>query len=196
MSEDRETTRETEDKEKRGKKTFWQFIGFALVGVSNTFISEVGYAILIYFGMHYIPASFISFSLSVVNAYYWNSRHVFNSQINRSEKGFRVTMKRFGKTYIAYFGGYVAHALLLAFWVEIVKLSQYMSVPSEWFIGMGIEKFTPDFLGELLAAVLNLIITVPMNFLLNKFWVYKKKKSTTKVESNNEQSPETDNNQK
>jgi len=195
MGEDRETTSETEDKEKRGKKTFWQFIRFALVGVSNTFISEVGYAILIYFRMHYIPASFISFSLSVINAYYWNTKHVFNGQINRSEKGFGITLKRFGKTYVAYFSGYVAHALLLAFWVEIVQLSRFMSVPSEWFIGMGIEKFTPDFLGELLAAVLNLIITVPMNFLLNKFWVYRKKKSAIAVESDNTQSLEQDNNQ-
>lgn len=159
-----------------GKKTFWQFIIFALVGVSNTLISEVGYAILIFFRMHYIPASFISFSLSVINAYYWNSRHVFSNQIDKNERGFKVLLKRFGKTYLAYFWGYIAHAALLAFWVEIVNLSQYMGTISNWFIGFGWDRFTPEFLGELLAAAINLVITVPMNFLLNKFWVYRKKK--------------------
>ena len=79
-----------------------QFIKFALVGVSNTLISEGIYAVLVFFKMHYIPASFIGFSLSVINAYYWNHKYVFKEN---AEDEKRVWWKVFCKTYVAYFWG-------------------------------------------------------------------------------------------
>ena len=68
------------------RKGFWQFIKFALVGVSNTLISEIVYAILVFFKMHYLPASFIGFMLSVLNAYYWSNKYVFTEN-PEEEKG-------------------------------------------------------------------------------------------------------------
>lgn len=153
--------------------SIWQFVKFALVGVSNTLISEIIYGILVFFRMHYIPASFIGFSLSVINAYYWNNKYVFKEQED-GEK--RVWWKVFCKTYIAYLWGYLAHAVLLALWIDILKIGRFMEPLALWFAGHGMEQADAQFLGNLLAAGLNLLITVPMNFVLNKYWAYRGKK--------------------
>ncbi|MGN1148142.1 MAG: GtrA family protein [Lachnospiraceae bacterium] len=154
------------------KEGFWQFIKFGLVGVSNTLVSEGVYAILVFLGVHYLPASFIGFSLSVLNAYYWSNKYVFKES-ESGEK--RVWWRVLLKTYIAYFWGYVVHALLLVFWVDIVRISRFMGPLAGFFAGLGLEKMDARMLGELLAAVLNLMITVPMNFVLNKYWAYRQK---------------------
>ena len=150
-----------------------QFIKFALVGVSNTLISEGIYAVLIFFRMHYIPASFIGFSLSVINAYYWNSKYVFKENAE-GEK--RVWHKVFFKTYLAYFWGYLANAALLAFWIDILKIGRYFAPLAEWFARRGLERLDGQFCGNLAAAGLNLLITVPMNYIINKYWAYRQKK--------------------
>lgn len=155
------------------KENMLQFIKFALVGVSNTLISEGVYAILIFFRMHFIPASFTGFSLSVVNAYYWNHKYVFKEN---AESQKRVWRKVFCKTYIAYFWGYLANAALLVFWIDILKIGQFMAPAERWFAERGLERLDGQFCGNLLAAGLNLVITVPMNYIINKYWAYRQKK--------------------
>lgn len=153
------------------KKGFWQFVKFSLVGVSNTLISEGVYALLVYFKVHYLLAQLIGFSLSVLNAYYWNSRYVFAD--NGAE---RVWWKMLAKTYLAYFGGYLVNAFLLIFWIDILHISSWMEPAAGWFAGHGIESFDAQFLGSVLAAGINLLITVPMNFVVNKYWTFRQKK--------------------
>lgn len=155
------------------KENILQFIKFALVGVLNTLISEGVYAILIFFRMHYIPASFIGFSLSVVNAYYWSHKYVFKETAD-GEK--RVWWKVFCKTYIAYFWGYLANTALLVFWIDILKISQFLTPVSRWFTKRGMERLDEQFCGDLAAAGLNLLFTVPMNYVINKYWAYRQKK--------------------
>lgn len=159
------------------KEGFLQFIKFGLVGVSNTVISEGVYFIVVFFGGHYLPASFLGFVLSVLNAYYWSNKYVFKESVD-GEK--RVWWKVLGKTYLAYLWGYVVHALLLVFWVDIVKLSRFMEPLATWFADMGLMMFDAELLGELMAAVLNLVVTVPMNFVINKYWAYRQKGKETK----------------
>lgn len=155
------------------KKSIWQIIKFALVGVSNTIVSEAVYAVLIFFKVHYLPASFIGFSLSVLNAYYWSSRYVFKEQED-AEK--RVWWKVLFKTYVAYLWGYLVSAALLVFWIDFLHISRWMESLGNQFVNAGYDRLDAQFLGNLLAAVLNLILTVPMNFLLNKYWAYRQKK--------------------
>ena len=57
-----------------------QFVKFGLVGVLNTLISEGLYVIIVFFGGHYLVASLVGFVLSVLNAYYWNSKYVFKEE--------------------------------------------------------------------------------------------------------------------
>ena len=154
------------------EKSIWQIIKFALVGVSNTIVSEAVYAVLIFFKVHYLPASFIGFSLSVLNAYYWSSRYVFKEQED-AEK--RVWWKVLFKTYVAYLWGYLVSVALLVFWIDFLHISRWMEPLGNWFVNAGYERLDAQFLGNLLAAVLNLMITIPMNFLLNKYWAYKQK---------------------
>lgn len=155
------------------EKSIWQIIKFALVGVSNTIVSEAVYAVLIFFKVHYLPASFIGFSLSVLNAYYWSSRYVFKEQED-AEK--RVWWKVLFKTYVAYLWGYLVSAALLVFWIDFIHISRWMEPLGSRFVNAGCDRLDAQFLGNLLAAALNLILTVPMNFLLNKYWAYRQKK--------------------
>ncbi len=157
--------------------TIWQFIKFSIVGVSNTLISEGVYAIAVFFRMHYLPASFLGFSLSVVNAYYWNNKYVF-----RQESGERrIWWKVFAKTYLAYFWGYLVTAALLVFWIDILRIAKWMEPFAAWFLVHGLERLDADFLGSILAAFLNLLITVPMNFVINKYWAFRKKEDRNGV---------------
>jgi len=151
----------------------WQIIKFLVVGVSNTIVSEGVYAILIFFKMHYLPASFLGFSISVLNAYYWSNKYVFKEQEGEEK---RVWWKVLAKTYIAYLWGYLVSAVLLVFWIDILHIGRWMEPVANWFAGVGLERFDAQFLGNLLAAGLNLLITVPMNFVLNKYWAYRQKK--------------------
>lgn len=153
-------------------KNFWQFIKFSLVGVSNTVISEGLYVLIVYCGGNYILASLIGFAVSTLNAFYWNNRFVFKED-DGGEK--RVWWKALLKTYAAYSGGYLLSVVLLVVWVDVVRLSQYMTELSEICISMGAEGLTAETLGEIAAAGLNLLITVPLNFLVNKYWAFRKR---------------------
>lgn len=124
---------------------FMQFVRFALVGLSNSIISYTVYLICLKLGMHYQLANFLGFTVSVFNAFYWSNKYVFTE-----DKENRSLVKTFIKTYISYAGtGLILAAGLLILWVKILHL--------------------PEFIGP----VLNLLITVPLNFLINKFWAYK-----------------------
>ena len=131
-----------------------QFIKFGLVGVSNTVVSYVVYLISLYFfrlfslfpETDYLLAQFFGFVISVLTSFFLNRRFVFHAE---GEPWFRMLMK----TYASYaFTGLFLNSLLAIVWVEWLKIS------------------------KLIAPLLNLIISIPINFLLNKFWAFRKKK--------------------
>ena len=129
-------------------ENFLQFVKFGLVGVSNTVIAYVVYVLVLQLKIHYVIANMIGFFISVINAFYWNNKFVFKSE----EGEHRSIWKAFLKTLISYSGtGVVLANILLVLWVEIVHL------PKE------------------IAPIINLLITIPLNFLLNKFWAFLKK---------------------
>lgn len=123
-----------------------QFFKFAIVGVSNTLIAYVAYVILIELGIYYLLASVLSFLISVINAYYWNNKYVFQADENIS------WIIIFIRTVLAYAGtGLILNNVLLYLWVDVCGIN------------------------ELLAPILNIFITTPINFLINKYWAFKKK---------------------
>ena len=125
-----------------------QFVRFGVVGLSNTVIYYAVYVILILLSIHYVAANIIGFSVSVVNAYYWNNRYVFK----RQESENRVWWKTLAKTFLAYAGtGIILENILLVFLVKVLSVH------------------------KLLAPILILFITTPINFLANKLWAYKDK---------------------
>lgn len=147
-----------------------QFIKFGLVGVSNTLISEGVYTILIFFKMHYIPASFIGFSLSVINAFYWNQKYVFVDE-GKHKWQWRIFMK----TYLAYLGSYLLSVVLLILWIDIVHIADWLTGVETWTFARGYYRLDKEFMGQALAAFLNLLLTVPLNFLANKYWAFRKR---------------------
>ena len=84
------------------------------------------------------------------NKYYWNNKYVFQS--DQEEE--RVWWKVFFKTVASYAGtGLILNNILLVLWVEIIGLP------------------------EMLGPIINLFVTIPLNFLLNKYWAFRKKGS-------------------
>ena len=128
---------------------WWQFIKFGIVGLSNTLISLGVYELCLYLGVHYLLADPIGLVISVVNAYYWNNRVVFG---DGQKKPFSHHVRMYFKSLTAYGGAFVLNLLLLMLWVEVVGIP-------EW-----------------LAPFINLAITIPLNFLVNKYWTFGKKK--------------------
>ena len=137
-------------------ETFMQFIKFGIVGLSNTAISYILYVtgLLIFqrLGLFpqidYIISSVIGFVLSVLWSFYWNNRMVFKLSDGQE----RSWWKSLVKTYISYsFTGLFLSNVLLVIWVQVCQIS------------------------EMVAPLINLLVSVPLNFLINKFWTFKGK---------------------
>ena len=130
-------------------EAFLQFIKFGIVGVSNTLIHYFTYLICIFAGCHYLIARVIGFLVSVINAFYWNNKYVFVKEENAT----RSLWQAFLKTFLSYAGtGLVLENVLLVIWVR------FLHVP------------------EAIAPLVTLLITIPINFILNKFWAFKDRK--------------------
>lgn len=126
-----------------------QFIKFGIVGISNTLISYVVYVVLLRLKMHYIGANIIGFLVSVVNAYYWNNKYVFKEQDGEQ----RIWWKTLGKTFMSYAGtGLILSNILLVVLVDCLDVS------------------------EVIAPIIILLFTVPLNFIMNKYWAFRQKK--------------------
>lgn len=128
----------------RGKNIV-QFLKFGIVGLSNTFVSLAVYYVFLWFDQRlYLVGNVVGWIVSVANAYYWNNKYVFGA----GEKGFRQTLKKLSKTYLSYGATFVLSTLLLYVEVDVLNWSSIIS------------------------PFVNLIITIPLNFLLNKFWAF------------------------
>lgn len=124
-----------------------QFVKFGLVGISNTIIYYIVYVILLFFHVSYLLASIIAYIVSIFNAYYWNSGFVFKNTLNPRKSRCWI----FFKTFLSYSGtGLILNNILLILWIDYLGIN------------------------EIYAPILNLIITIPLNYILNKFWAYKR----------------------
>lgn len=137
--------------------TLLQFVKFGIVGLSNTFLSYILYIVsLLAFqalgllpSIDYLFAQFIGFVLSVLWSFYWNNKFVFQKKENEE----RHLLHALLKTYVSYaFTGLFLNSILSILWVELLHIS------------------------KLIAPVINLLVSVPLNFIINKFWAFKDKK--------------------
>lgn len=160
------------EKTKEHMKNVKQFFKFGLVGLSNTLISEAVYAVIVCLKGHYLAASTAGFVLSIFNAYYWNNRYVFKEDENLEK---RVWWKVLFKTFIAYLWGFAANLALLVFWVDLLHIARYMEPAAGLLHQWGFRFLDAAILGNLLAEGINLILVLPMNYLVNKCWAYRQK---------------------
>ncbi len=126
---------------KKHEELFCQFLKFGLVGISNTLLALAIYYTWLFLTGSYMQANFVSWVLSVLNAFYWNNRYVFKN--NQDWK------KALLKTYFSYGLSLLVSTGLL--YIQIEKLG----------------------VSEKIAPLITLSVTVPMNFLLNKFWTFR-----------------------
>lgn len=129
------------------KQDLWklliQFIKFGIVGLSNTLISLGVYYLLVPFGVDPLLANTAGFLVSVINAFYWNYKYVF---VDKKEKN---PKKAFVKLFVTYGISYLVSTLLIYLLIDIFGVNKYI------------------------APLLRLVVTVPLNFVLNKLWAFK-----------------------
>lgn len=135
-----------------------QFIKFGIVGLSNTLISYVIYAVSLLlfqrfaiFGTNaYLVSQVLAFVISVAWSFYWNNKYVFTQNEGETRSIWRALLK----TYISYsFTGLFLNTLLLILWVQMLHISEFI------------------------APIINLLVSVPLNFIINKFWAFRSKPS-------------------
>lgn len=150
-----------------------QIVSFGLVGVLNTLVSQIVYMICVALGMHYIAANVIGFIISVFHAYLWQTKVVFKEDESLEK---RVWWKVLLKTYAAYaFTGLVLNNILLILWIDVIRIEQFTPVITELVNRFGIQIENRE-LAVTVAPLLNIVINVPINFIINKFWAYRQKK--------------------
>lgn len=142
------------------EKSLLQFFKFAFVGVSNTLVSYLlNVATLFTLGrlgilqnVDIYIANTVAFFLSVLWSFFWNNRYVFKED-ESGEK--RVWWKTLIRTYMAYaFTGLILSNVISHVCVKILGINKYI------------------------APIINLVISVPINFILNKFWAYRQDRTT------------------
>jgi len=125
---------------------FIQFIKFGVIGLSNTAVSYGIYSLFVYLGLHYVIAGVISFFVSVLNSFFWNNKYTFKKDANQK----RDILQSLIKTYISYaFSGLIIANIITIILVEIFHISKYI------------------------APLFVLIITIPLNFILNRQWAFR-----------------------
>ncbi len=130
-----------------------QFVKFGIVGVSNTLVYYVIYVLSLFIfqtnalivNVDYLVAQVIAFLLSVLWSFYWNNKYVFKQDENQNRNMWQVLIK----TYISYaFTGLFLNSIFSLLWVE------WIGVP------------------KIFAPIINLLVNVPINFFMNKFWAF------------------------
>ena len=128
------------------RTTLLQLIKFGIVGVSNTGISLLVYYLFLWVDAGlYLLGNVAGWIVSVANAYYWNNKYVFFSRTT----DWKRTLQKLGKTYLSYGATFLLSTALLYLEVDVLGWSKV---------------FCP---------IVNLLITIPLNFLLNKFWTFR-----------------------
>lgn len=127
-------------------KVVKQLIQFGFVGGIITGLSLIIYWICVYFGIHYQIANAMGFVITVAISYILNNTFTFRNEGNREWSWFALL-----KVYASYsITGIFLSAFLLWLWTDVLSINVNI------------------------APLLNLCFTIPLNFILNKFWVYKR----------------------
>jgi putative flippase GtrA len=120
-----------------------QFIKFGIVGVSNTLISMA-----IYYLFVFINRDFYMLGSTVGFFVSVINAYFWNNKFvfKKSEKG---NAKALIKTYVSYGSTFLLGLALLYVMVHVLGIS------------------------VMIAPIIQLVVTIPLNFLLNKFWAFK-----------------------
>lgn len=133
---------------KKLKDLIIQFIKFGMVGAINTVLSY-GITNIGYYvlSLHEQICNIIAFLITVFISFLLNSKFVFNKG---SEK--------------------------ISFWKSLLKVYASYSITGLFLTAILLYVEENIFgIPHYIATLMNLVITIPVNFILNKFWAYKDK---------------------
>lgn len=127
-----------------------QIFRFLASGVLNTLVSYIAYLLTIKLTSPdmYVLGNIMGFIFGTLNAYIWNSKFVFEKRNNNKE----LNIRHIFKTYLSYGLTFIINTFMLIIFVE------YIHIP------------------KTVAPLVNALFIFILNFMLNKFWVYKEKK--------------------
>ncbi len=153
-------------------KSIIQFIKFGMVGVVNTVTSYCIYSVLFHFGVDPLICNIPAFIISVLVSFFLNNSFVFKEDDGKKKrKWWQVLIK----TYISYsFTGLFLAEALTFLWLRLIHIEKYLgfAVPIVQQLGFNL---SAGKIAGYLVPILNLVISVPINFLLNKYWAYRQK---------------------
>lgn len=157
--------------EKHFSKAFLQFIGFGIIGAFNTVLSYgITNGCYYLLGLHEQISNVITFVITVFISFLLNRTFVFkkteSANVEITNDNDEITNDN----------GEIANANADSnpWYMELIKV--YISYAFTELFLMALFLFVEErLLGipHYIATLLNLIVTVPINFILNKFWAYK-----------------------
>ena len=144
------------------KKTFWQMVKFAIVGVLNTLVDFAVFQTLnLTLGWVY-AAQVLGYTFGVINSYLWNSNWTFREQRTRSLK----EMGLFLLVNIASLG-----VSLGMMWL----LREVFGVTNEWVAQWMPAALAGFIKGDTIAKLIATVFAIAVNYLGNRLFVFKKK---------------------
>ena len=138
---------------KKSKNIMIQFIKFGIVGATNTAVSYLFNILVIYFlsktgvSWDFIAGNTAGFIAGTLWSFVWNDRFVFNENKTPDENRGKILIRTF-----------------LVYGFSIILVSNILSYI--WINFFGISKY--------ISPIINLCISVPLNFILNKYWAFKR----------------------
>jgi putative flippase GtrA len=139
---------------KYDKELISSFVKFTINSLVNTGVFLLFYYLVLLLKSNYFMANTAGFVISVISTYYCNKKFIFKDDKNKklkTESELRDEMNRVIKTYAAYGMTFCLTTIMLFFEIDRLKMS------------------------SILAPIINSIITLPINFALNRFWVFGQK---------------------
>lgn len=139
---------------KYDKELISSFGKFTINSLVNTGVFLLFYYLVLLLKSNYFMANTAGFVISVISTYYCNKKFIFKDDKNtklKTASELRYEMNRVIKTYTAYGMTFILSTIMLFFEIDVLKIS------------------------SILAPIINAIITLPINFALNRFWVFGQK---------------------
>ncbi len=132
------------------KNTVLQFVKFGIVGCSNTALSYIINVVTLLllsqadFKWDYFVGNIVAFILSVLWSFWWNYHYVFDN--HKQQSWWKILIKTYAS--------YAFTGLILSNVFSYILVGQ-----------IGVSKY--------IAPLIILIVSVPVNFILNKLWAFK-----------------------
>lgn len=149
-------------RKEEAKKTIWQMVKFAIVGVLNTLVDFAVFQTLnLTLGWVY-AAQVLGYTFGVINSYLWNSNWTFREQRTRSLREIMLFL--------------VVNFASLGVSLGMIWLCrEVFGVTNEWVAGW-MPRFLAGFIkGDTVSKLIATAVAIAVNYLGNRLFVFRNK---------------------